>query len=538
MNFENTLQQGCEANPVITSDAQAAYTVHPAKNPFKPEMLDFVLAIFVFALGYLFSRWVLFTWSGWGVSAFTTVYLLSVTAYLMKKGAFTNSYASWFWMLVTFATGVSYAFWGNPGFAAIRSLFLFCSAVYYVIVAAGRTIMGKSCNFLLIDGVNAVILVPFRNFLNQYLSFAVLRKGEKRGRGISIFIGVIIAFVLLICLTPMLIRADSGGFEEILRFFADIFSFDISIVLFYALFAIPVAAYLYALVSGAAHKKGTDTIKPEGAKNAVSALRIFQPATVYIALGAVCGLYIVFVLSQVPYFFSAFTGRRPEGWLNYSQYARQGFFELCWISAINLILLIAGNVTSKKQRVESSLLKAFNIALALLTLVLIATAFSKMALYIKVGGLTMPRLLPCVFMAFMAAVFVALIVLQKKDFSIVRFALVTGTAILCVFCLINPDALVSRYNMSRHLGGSLPYYDMDVLRRAGVAGVPYAIEVYKKTPDENLKGEIAGYLEEYRTYIEYYFSADYIDSAIGRGAYARTAEAYRARKALRDPALE
>ena len=509
--------------------------VGETKSVFRPDVIDFVFALAAFVLGYLFSRWVFFKWSGWGVTVFTAAYLLTVTAYLIKKGVFAGSLAAWFWLGVTFTSGLSYALWENPGFAGIRSLFLFCSAVYYVIVASGRAIMGKTGNYLLIDGVNSLLIIPFRNFLNQYLSFAVLRKGEKRGKGAPIFIGVLLALVLLLCLTPMLKSADSGGFGVVLKFFADIFSFDlmeILEILFYVFFAIPIALYLYGLVSGAAHNRGTDIIKPESAKRAVDTLRLFQPATVYIALGALCGLYLVFILCQIPYFFSAFTGRRPEGWLNYSEYARQGFFELCRIAAINLFLLIAGNVTSKKRRLESRLLKAFNIALAIITLVLIATAFSKVALYIDAGGLTMPRLMPCLFMVFLTAVFIALIVLQKKEFSIVRFALVTGAGILCLFCMCNPDALVSRYNMGRHLSGTLPYYDMDVLWRAGVAGVPSAIEVYNNTADEGLKSELAGYLEAYKTYVEFQADGEAWSSWIGGGANRRTFEEYRAREML------
>ena len=251
---------------------------------------------------------------------------------------------------------------------------------------------------------------------------------------------------------PLLMRADSCGFGIIISLLGDnlrrIFSAEF---IFYSMFTLPVSAYMYGLVSGSAHRKGTDIAEPEKAQKTVESARVLQPATVFIVLGAVCGLYIVFILSQTPYFFSAFTGRRPAGWLLYAQYARQGFFELCGIAAVNLVIITAGNVTCRKSRDDSRQLKAFNISLAVITLVLIATAFSKMAMYIGVYGLTMPRLLPCVFMVLMAAVFVALIALQKWRFSIVRFALVTGSVMLCVLFLSNPDALVVRYNTNRYL---------------------------------------------------------------------------------------
>jgi hypothetical protein len=228
---------------------------------------------------------------------------------------------------------------------------------------------------------------------------------------------------------------------------------------------------------------------------------------VFIALGAVCVLYMVFILSQIPYFFSAFTGVKPEGWLVYSEFARRGFFELCAIVVINLVLITIGNLTSKKARTESRILKLFNVGLAIITLIFIATAFSKMALYIGAYGLTMRRVLPSIFMVFLAIVFVALIVLQKRNFSIVRFALITGSIMICILCLSNPDALVVRYNTDRYLGGTLPNYDVTILWRSGIAGVPSALEVYEATDDEGLKEELRWYLAHW-TVRRVYFAND------------------------------
>ena len=465
------------------------------ENAFKPEVSDFLFALAAFILGYIFSRWLLFTWRGWGVTVFTTAYLLATTAYMIRKGVFQKNRAAFFWMAATWMTSASFALWGDAGFSMVRAMFLFCAAVYYVIIASGRAIMGKTGNFLLLDGINSVIIIPFRNLFNQYVSFSVLRKGARRGKILPAILGVALALILAAIIIPMLERADSGGFGKILDFLRNIIRIDFEITI-YIVLAIPIAAYLYGLVSGAVHGKGTDIIKRESAEKTVSALRIFHPATVFTVLGVVCAIYLVFILSQIPYFFSAFTGARPAGWLIYSEYARQGFFELCGIAAINMVVLTIGNVTSKKLRKSSVILKTFNISLAVITLALIATAFSKMALYIGAYGLTMPRLLPCVFMLFLAAVFVALIVLQKKDFSIVRFALVLGSVMLCALCLSNPDALVVRYNTDRYLSGTLPGYDVEILYRAGSAGVIPALEVFDATKDEALKHELTHYLSQ------------------------------------------
>jgi len=526
------------ANMPYAAQAAPVYPAYPVyvkpENIFKPEKRDFVFALVVFVLGYLFSRWILFAGYGWGVAAFTTLYLLSVATYLMKKGALAKSGATWFWLGITWITGLSYAFWENAGFSSIRTLFLFCSAVYFVISASSSQIMGKTGNYLLIDGFNAVVILPFRNFVNQYVSFGALKKGEKKsGKALPVVIGLILALFLIVWLTPLLKSADSGGFSIILDFLARVFTIRYEVVIkiiVHCTCAIPIAAYIYGLVSGAAFKKGTDIIKAEPAKKMVAGLRFLQQTTVFIALGAVCLLYIIFIMSQLPYFFSAFTGRRPEGWLIYAEYARQGFFELCSIAAINLFIITIGNITCKKKQADSSLLKTFNIGLALITLVLIATAFSKMALYISAYGLTMPRLLPCVFMVFMAIIFVALIVRQKWEFSIVRFGLVTGSVMLCSLCLFNPDALVVRYNTDRYLSGTLREYDLDILYRAGYAGVLPAIEVYEKTTDEQQKAMIELYLKYQDSLYTNYFHNP--ASSIGSGINEYSVEMYRARQAI------
>ena len=519
------------STPAGTEIPQAEpYIENKSKNAFSPDMLDLLLAPAVLLLGYLFSCWMLFTGRGWGITVFTTAYLTVTTAYLMKKGAFNSSRAAWFWMAVTWTAGASYALWENVSIAQNRTMFLFCAAVYYVITASGRTLMGKTGNYLILDGLNAVVIIPFLNFANQYVSIAALtRKRGKRGSILPVIAGVVIAIILAAMLIPMLKRADSGGFGIVTKFIEDIFTIRRDLILeilAYTVCAIPVSAYIYGLLSGAAYNRNADSIKPEAAKKTVAALRILQPSTVFIVLGAVCALYLVFILSQIPYFFSAFTGRRPEGWLIYSEYARHGFFELCRIAAINLAIITAGNVTCKRQRIESRMMKTLNIALTLITLVLIATAFSKMALYIGAYGLTMPRLLPCVFMAFLSAVFIALIALQKWSFSIVRFALITGSVMLCALFLSNPDALIVRYNSDRFLAGTLQDYDIDILYRSGRAGILPAIEVYENTSNEQLKAGIAGYLEYHKPNRQRPFS-------LGSGIHENSLEMHLTREALK-----
>jgi hypothetical protein len=484
--------------PPENNVGQPAWSGEPVAGKFTADKKDAVFAIIAYVLGYLFCRWVLTSMQGWGTAVFTTAYLAYVLAYLLLKGVALPK-ASWFWFGVTLLTGWSFALWDNVGIAPFCNLFLFCAAVYWVMSAFSALIAGKTGNLLLLDGINGVLVIPFRNFINQYRAFGALRGSRKKDnkKALSVIFGIVLALVLLLIVIPQLLKADSGGFSRLMRRIMDLFRLDrrgILEFLLYCVLAVPTAAYIFGLLSGGAHRRGTDAFKADKTERAVEGMRVLAPVTVYTVLGAVGVLYVVFIACQIPYFFSAFTGVRPEGWLSYSEYARQGFFELCRLAAINIALLLAAIVFCKKKRTENTVLKAFNIAFALITLLLLATAFSKMALYIGAIGLTIPRILPGVFMILLAVVSVAVNALQKARFSVARVALVAGAALFTALCLVNVDGIVVRYNTDRYLGGTLSDYDDAILYRSGSAGVLPALEVYRAASDPALKKEIELYL--------------------------------------------
>lgn len=466
------------------------------KEPFAADRLDGKFALCALLLGFLFVRWVLFSWQGWGVTVFTLLYCLAVSLYLQKKGlAF--SQAGWFWLAALILTGISYALWSNNSMEPWRSLLLFGSAVYWVISATGLPILGKTSNWLGLDAINGLAVIPFRNFTCHYNSLAFFSRNKKAGAEqlFSIALGLFFTLIVGLLVMPLLFRADSGGFARMTdKIWAFIGAEEVVELLVQSLLAIPVAAYLFGLVAGSAHKRGVSVFNQEAIRRAASSLCLLPEATVFTLLGMLCVLYVLFVGSQVPYFFSAFYGQRPEGWQVYSEYARSGFFELCRIVAINLFVLTGANLFSKKSEKDSLGLKALNCVLSLLTLLLIATAFSKMALYIDVYGLSVRRLLPCLFMVFLAIIWVAVAALQKWQFSIMRLAACAGTVMLCMLCLVNIDGLVARYNADRYLAGTLAGYDVSILYRGGSAGVEPVLDLYARTADPQLKAELEKYL--------------------------------------------
>jgi hypothetical protein len=469
-----------------------------AMEPFAADRKDGILALIAFVLGFCFARWVLFSWQGWGVTLYTFGYCGTVTVYMLKKGIHIP-WAGWFWLTVVLLTGISFSLWTNNGLEPWRSLLLFFGAVYWIISAANLPIMGKTSNLIGLDGINALFVIPFRNFGCQYKSLALLgsNKQAERKQIFSIVLGLFLTLIVVSAVLPLLLKADSGGFSKITNgVLSCLHGMNKEVIQFvmYGILAIPIAAYLFGLVAGSVHRRGHDLFPKDSILKAVAVLRVMPAVTVYTLLGLLCSLYVVFIGSQLPYFFSAFVGERPEGWQIYSEYARSGFFELCGIAAINLIVLTAANILSQKQCRKSMALKILNALLAVLTLLLIATALSKMIMYIGAYGLSMRRLLPCLFMIFLAVLCGSIVALQKWSFSITRLAVGLGVVMLCTFCLMNPDGFVARYNAERYLAGTLKNFDVDILYRSGTAGVDSALKVYTQSKDQVLQADLKNYL--------------------------------------------
>jgi hypothetical protein len=467
------------------------------KVPFAADLRDSYFALFAFVLGFLFARWVLFAWQGWGVTLFTLIFCGSVTLYILKKGGQIQK-DGWFWLSVVMLIGLSFSLWSNNGLAPWQGLLLFCSAVYWILCATGLLVLGQTSNLLLLDSYNALFVIPFSNFGRQYQSLALL-VGNKLGRRrqfLSIALGLFLSLIVATMVLPLLMEADSGGFAKLINGILTRFwgiGTDFWETFWQLILAVPISAYIFGLVAGSAHKKSADLFEKDNTLKKISSLQILPATTVYILMVLLCTLYIVFIGSQLPYFFSAFMGQRPEGWQIYSEYARSGFFELCRIAVINLLVLTAANIMSQASR-NALFLKILNALLAILTLLLIATAFSKMAMYIGAYGLSMRRLLPCVFMAFMAIICGGAIALQKWSFSITRLAVGVGVLMFCMLCIVNPDSLVARYNAQRYLSGTLENFDVEILYRSGPAGVDSALMVYEQSTDTDLQFKLKEYL--------------------------------------------
>jgi len=484
-------------------------TYEPQPGSFRADRKDAVFSLLTFVLGYFFVDLVFANaCEGIGVAVFTVMYLAVSLIYFRLRGH-KFGFDAIISLLCCLLVGLSYAFWGEAEFAGWRGLFLFFSAAYWTIAACGMLADGKTGSLLFYDVINMLFIIPFANIVNCYRSFAGFKtdrvKAKSGKKTASIFIGIGFALLLIIIVLPLLLRADSGAFsklfkgifEAILDFIFSILDFEFLLKLF---FAVPIAMYIFGLFCGTAYKRNRGCISSDGVRRAGRSVKLLRGAAVLIPLYTLAALFLLYIVCQIPYLFSAFGGNLPEGAKSVTDYARDGFFELCGISAFTLSAIIALNIFSIVPFRQSKALQAVNSILSALTIILIASAFSKLALYIETDGLTMKRVLPAVFMGLMTLVFALVIIYQRKEFNITRAAVAAACVIMVGMSLWNIDAMVIRSNVSRYQNGEISLCSIDLFYRSGYAGVKPAIELLESGNITDEQGRaLRGYLMQFES---------------------------------------
>ena len=135
--------------------------------------------------------------------------------------------------------------------------------------------------------------------------------------------------------------------------------------------------------------------------------------------------------------------------LTYAQYARRGFFELSWVAALVLPLLLSVHwLLRKSNPLHERVFRALSGGMLLMLFVIMASAVGRMRLYQSEYGQTELRFYVTAFMGWLAVVFVwfALTVLRGERERFACGALLAALAIVGGLHFANPNALIVRTN--------------------------------------------------------------------------------------------
>ena len=271
-------------------------------------------------------------------------------------------------------------------------------AVWWLLCRSGRLSEGRSGHLLPLDALNAFVLIPFRHFFLRVRTVFHMLTHLRRGKlpGASVLGWSVLAFGVAAGLFAMaaglLMDADSG-FATLLERVSSVFRFDVDELFALRLIcSFPVGAYLFGLLAGMARTEPERLQARAGAVRGVLERLRRVPSVVWCVLvGGFCLLYAVFFAVQFRYLFGAFTRTLPDGFI-VSQYAREGFFELCKVMAVNLLLLWLVTRSSREPLRETPWLCGLTLALLAESVLFAVVAASKLLLYIDCFGFTPKRL--------------------------------------------------------------------------------------------------------------------------------------------------
>jgi hypothetical protein len=157
-------------------------------------------------------------------------------------------------------------------------------------------------------------------------------------------------------------------------------------------------------------------------------------------------LFAAFVAVQV-----GFVRRGPD--LSYAQYARTGFWQLSAVTVLTLLVIgvVAGRAP-RASRADRVRLRVVLGSLAVLTLVIVAVALTRMWAYQQAYGFTVLRVLVAACELWLGVVYLLLIAAGSR----LRAAwlpvtlLSTAVATLLALAVLNPDRFIAERNVDRY----------------------------------------------------------------------------------------
>ena len=178
-----------------------------------------------------------------------------------------------------------------------------------------------------------------------------------------------------------------------------------------------------------------------------------------IALGLLDALFALFVLIQLRYFFGGDALVRQTAGMTYAEYARQGFFELCWAAALVLPVLLASRAVLRIERPRDARIhRALSFTLVGLVLVVMLSALARLRLYVAAYGWTEDRLVAIAAIGWLATVFAWYVatVMRGRVRGFAFGALASAALVLAQLDLFDPAAWVVTRNRALAESGGRP----------------------------------------------------------------------------------
>lgn len=357
-------------------------------------------------------------------------------------------------------------------------VYCLCAYCYFVYTAQGNTIRKGISNYLLADWTESVFVLPFVSLKKPQMHHAMF-SGKRKG---TLSVIKKLALGLGITIVPTSIAVALLSYDKSFTDLAGkIFTFDGNELFTQLLslgFAIPLGFCMFGLYLSS-NDKVNPRINEEKTLKLAEKVSIAPLVTIVAAVVPLFAVYVLFFVSQWQYYVSGFTGKLPEGF-SYAEYAREGFFQLCTVSVINLVIIVLLILFTKKSKGATVTLRIITVLFSVSTLVLISTAIAKLVMYIDIYGLTQKRVYAAWFMVVLALIFIAVAISRfVPKISVVAVSASIFVVLFTCLALCNADRIIAKYNVDMYISGKHKVIDIDALASLGDASTPDLVRLAK-----------------------------------------------------------
>ncbi len=360
-------------------------------------------------------------------------------------------FACWYWLapqkqalwlfVPIFILSLNSFISGNPMWQVSNVFVIIILYSVMVLVMIGKfRIKEDSLRFIFDTIVNIFspikhVLLPFKwwSEVDQHTTKVVKRVVK----------GMAVTLPCLIFLVIMLSSADAIFLRGTNNFFDQVLNLISPESIFKVINGAVVGLYLFGLAyiayTAKVEEEETPAVKtPRGDLAILNTLLI-----------SVLAVYTLFVFIQFRYLFAG--ADLPYG-LSYSEYARKGFFELLFLSGLNIILiLIAVNLTRLREGWWPKITRYLSHYLCLVTIILLASSWYRLWLYSADAGLTRLRLLVFGFLIFEAiGLVITFFYIKKPKFNITLVYLTIGLVYYLILNVVPIDTLIAKNQVDRY----------------------------------------------------------------------------------------
>ncbi|MGJ7909712.1 DUF4153 domain-containing protein [Neobacillus sp. LXY-1] len=431
----------------------------------KIEKSDWVFLVFCLILGILAEE--AFFRGQIGISYLVFILAFyAVLFYRSKSFVFSHQRLGYLILCCIWLLSASYVLNDSMLFYVLNILFIPALVIFHLVLVTGpKNLKWNQMSFM------ALIFSRILNAIKYDVSFTKqIGKGfkgdvdhQKFIVGKKIALGVVIAFPLMLVVMRLLMMADTqfelliGGIPNWFNMLDGEVVFR-SVVIF--LFTIAFFGFLQVLF-----KKQVTVLKQS--EVTVIKLDSIITITVLIIMNVV---YVLFTVVQFKYFF----GGSLDQDFTYAEYARKGFFELLFVTIINLSITVMVLWLGKQEdgflkRLTQTLLTLIVVSSA----VMLCSAFIRLSLYEDAYGYTLTRVLAHSFMIFLGLIFMyTLVKIWMEKLSLFHFYFVASLVYYTSICMIDLNRIVVKENIKRYqVTEKIDLHYLNSLSYTGVLGL-------------------------------------------------------------------